>query len=101
MQIYTIEEIKRKLTPIFQENGVIKAILFGSYAKGEASEDSDIDIVAHVDDDMDILDFAEISGFVEEALNKNIDFLYGGDTFSEDMVLEIENAGVVIFEKAR
>ena len=98
--LYTVEEIKGRLTPIFEEKGIIRAILFGSYAKGEATEDSDIDIVAHVDEDMDILDFAEISGFVEDLLNKRVDFLYGGDTLSNDMRHEIEKTGVTIFEKA-
>ena len=97
--VYTVEEIKGRLTPIFEEKGVVRAILFGSYAKGEATEESDIDIVAHVNEDMDILDFAEISGFVEDLLNKRIDFLYGGDILSNDMRLEIEKTGVTIFEK--
>ncbi|MCL2421536.1 MAG: nucleotidyltransferase domain-containing protein [Defluviitaleaceae bacterium] len=97
--LYTVEEIKGRLTPIFEEKGVIRAVLFGSYAKGEATDESDIDIVAHVDKDMDILDFAEISGFVEDLLNKRVDFLYGGDTLSNAMKLEIERTGVTIFEK--
>jgi len=97
--LYTVEEIKGKLTPMFEEKGVVRAILFGSYAKGEATDESDIDIVAHVNEDMDILDFAEISGYVEDLLNKRVDFLYGGDTLSNDMQLEIEKTGVTIFEK--
>ena len=97
--LYTVEEIKGRLTPIFEEKGVIRAVLFGSYAKGEATEDSDVDIAAHVNDDMDILDFAEISGYVEDSLNKKVDFLYGGDILSNHMKLEIEKTGVTIFEK--
>jgi predicted nucleotidyltransferase len=97
--LYTIEEIKGKLSPIFKETGVVRAVLFGSYAKGEATEESDIDIVAHVAEDMDILDFAEISGYVEDSLNKRVDFLYGGDTLSNALRLEIEKTGVTIFEK--
>ena len=97
--LYTVDEIRGRLTPIFEENGVIRAVLFGSYAKGEATPESDIDIIAHVDEDMDILDFAEISGFVEDTLNKKVDFLYGGDALSNDMVFEIERTGVTIFEK--
>jgi predicted nucleotidyltransferase len=97
--LYTIEEIKGKRAPIFEEKGVIKAILFGSYAKGEATEESDIDIIAHVGEEMDILDFAEISGYVEDSLNKKVDFLYGGDTFSSCLRTEVEETGVTIFEK--
>ena len=99
--LYTVEEIKGKLTPIFEEKGVIRAILFGSYAKGEATEESDVDIVAHVDEDMDILDFAGISGDVEEALNKRIDFLYGADIIPGGKVdLALQKEGILLYVKA-
>ena len=38
---YTIEEIKDKVTPIAQKYGVKRISLFGSYARGEATENSD------------------------------------------------------------
>jgi len=98
--LYTVDEIKVRLTPLFEESGVVRAILFGSYAKGEATEESDVDIIAHVDKGMDILDFAEISGYVEDLLDKKVDFLYGGDTLSTEMRLEIEKTGVTIYEKS-
>ena len=40
--IYDIAEIKRRLEPVFQVNGVKSAVLFGSYAKGDATENSDM-----------------------------------------------------------
>ncbi|MCL2086792.1 MAG: nucleotidyltransferase domain-containing protein [Oscillospiraceae bacterium] len=42
---YTLFEIKEKLRPIFNESPVDKAILFGSYAKGNPTVLSDADIV--------------------------------------------------------
>ena len=96
---YTVDEIKEKLEPIFNERGVVRAVLFGSYAKGEATDESDVDIIAHVDNEMDILDFAEISGLIENRLNKKIDFIYGGDTLSIQMDAEIKKTGVIIFDK--
>ncbi len=36
----TIEQIKEKTIPILRNYPVNKAILFGSYAKGEATKDS-------------------------------------------------------------
>jgi len=39
-----IELIKKTLEPVFRENGVKSAILFGSFAKGTATEKSDFDI---------------------------------------------------------
>ena len=44
-EIYTLPQLKRVLTPVFDAYGVRKAILFGSYAKGTATEKSDIDLL--------------------------------------------------------
>jgi predicted nucleotidyltransferase len=43
-KIYTIDEIKKIVEPIAREYGVGRLSLFGSYARGEARVDSDIDI---------------------------------------------------------
>lgn len=40
--IYTIDEIKRKSVPIVKEYGIDSLSLFGSYARGEAKEVSDL-----------------------------------------------------------
>ena len=44
-KVYTAEEIKKKLEPIFKAAPIEKAILFGSYAKGLQTYSSDVDIV--------------------------------------------------------
>ena len=44
MAPYTIEEIKRIITPIAMEHGVKSVSLFGSYSNGTASVGSDIDL---------------------------------------------------------
>jgi len=99
-QLYTVEEIKEKLTPIFEENGVIKAFLFGSYAKGEATEESDVDIVAYVDESMSILDFCGIADDAINKLGKKIDFLYGDDVIIGGRIdTELKKEGVILYEK--
>ncbi len=40
-----IEEIKRKILPILQQNSVKRAGLFGSCVREDMREDSDIDIL--------------------------------------------------------
>ncbi|MCL2212637.1 MAG: nucleotidyltransferase domain-containing protein [Oscillospiraceae bacterium] len=45
MKIYTVDEIKEISVPIAKAYGVKKLALFGSYARGEAREWSDIDFV--------------------------------------------------------
>ena len=98
--VYTIEEIKSKLYPIFEEAGVIKAFLFGSYAKGEATEDSDVDLVVYVDESMEMLRFAEIADDVINELGKHVDFLYGDDVIPGGRVdLELKRGGVLLYAK--
>ena len=43
--IYTLDEIKQKAIPIAIEYGVNSMSLFGSYARGEATENSDVDFL--------------------------------------------------------
>ena len=43
--IYSIDELQTCLTPIFQKYGVKRAVLFGSYGKGTATANSDIDLM--------------------------------------------------------
>ena len=43
--IYSSTEIGSRIAPVAKEFDVKKMILFGSYARGEASEESDIDFL--------------------------------------------------------
>lgn len=45
MCVYKIEEIAERVRPIAERYGVGKIYLFGSYARGEATEESDIDLL--------------------------------------------------------
>jgi len=59
--IFTPNEIKQRLQPIFISHQIRQAILFGSYGKGNATQSSDVDLL--VDSDLRGLRFV---GFVEE-----------------------------------
>ena len=66
--IYSYKENKSNLKPIFQQYGVKKAILFGSYGKGEATEKSDIDRI--VDSGLKGLKFVGLMEDVRIALGE-------------------------------
>ena len=70
-----IEEIKRKILPILQRYGVKKIGLFGSCIRGEIREDSDIDILVEIEDDISLLEFVGVKLEIEEALGKEIDLV--------------------------
>ena len=43
-KVLTIEEIQRAVVPIAEKYGVERVYLFGSYARGDATPDSDVDL---------------------------------------------------------
>ncbi len=51
-----IEILKKKLRPIFKEHRIKKAILFGSFARNDASRHSDIDMILVQNTDLRFLD---------------------------------------------
>ena len=42
---YTIEEIKRRITPVAEKYRLAAVYLFGSYARGDATAESDVDLL--------------------------------------------------------
>lgn len=42
--VYELHELRDLVAPVFRQHGVSRAYLFGSYARGEATQESDIDI---------------------------------------------------------
>lgn len=71
--IYTPEQIQVLLHPVFLQYQVKKAILFGSYAKGTAESQSDIDIL--VDSGLKGLAFFGLLEDVVTSLQKEVDLL--------------------------
>ena len=43
--IYSIEELKKRIAPVAEKYGLREVYLFGSYARSEATEQSDVDIL--------------------------------------------------------
>lgn len=43
--IYTIDELRDRIVPITQKYNIPAVYLFGSYARNEATDDSDVDIL--------------------------------------------------------
>lgn len=69
----SLEEIKNKAVPILKQMGVTRSSLFGSYARGESKEDSDVDILVDLPRGKSLFDLVELQMKLEEALGKKID----------------------------
>jgi len=70
-----LEKLKPKIIKILKDNGVKKAGIFGSYAKGEQKKNSDIGILIDLPKGMSLFDVVGVELKLEDALNKKIDDL--------------------------
>ena len=94
--IYTQDQIRNILYPVFKEHNVHKAFLFGSYVKGMASAESDIDIV--VDSGLRGLSFYGLLEDVVTSLDKEVDLLDVTQITPESEIdKEIKRTGVLIY----
>ena len=97
-EIYTIAQLQGVLTPIFKKNKVRKATLFGSYSKGKATAQSDVDIL--VDSGLRGLAFFGLVDDVCESLDCDVDLIDVRDVIPDSKVdREIRNSGVLIYEQ--
>lgn len=96
--VYTVLQLQDVLAPVFERNGVKKAILFGSYGKGSATEKSDIDLL--VDSGLKGLRFVGFQDEVQRALGKDVD-LFDVSHIEPDSQIdrEIQATGVMVYEK--
>jgi len=102
-KIYSIDEIKKLIKPIAEMYLLKSVTLFGSYAKGCANENSDVDIyieyVAGLNRPM--FWYGGVYEGIKESLNKEIDILFQGfnrDELAEQVFKDICSTGVIIYE---
>ena len=94
--LYTFNELRKVLSPIFNKHDVKSATLFGSYARGEAKESSDVDIL--VDSDLKGLKFFGLVNDICDSLRVKADVydvreLVEGSEIKEN----IKRDGVLIY----
>ncbi|MBM7866034.1 hypothetical protein GTO89_06225 [Heliobacterium gestii] len=70
-----LQAIQKRAEPIFQRYGVVQAFVFGSFARGDQSEDSDIDFLIEYASDAkkSMFDFCNLIGELQNALGRNVD----------------------------
>ena len=70
-----IDEIKKTLIDVLREHEVKKAALFGSIVRGEATEESDIDLLIEFEGRKSLLDLAGLKLDLQELLRRRVDVL--------------------------
>lgn len=95
--IYTTEEIKHIVIPIAKSHGIASISLFGSYAKGNATPNSDIDFIIEKGDLIGIKYFSMLEE-LENAFNCKIDLItteFSNKEFSN----KIKKDAVLIYKR--
>lgn len=93
----TIQNIQKTVSALGSRYGAERIYLFGSYARGEADENSDIDLR---------IDRGTIRGWalggllvdLEDSLNKKVDLLTTG-SLSPEFLAEIKDEEVLLYEQ--
>jgi hypothetical protein len=81
----------------FKSHGVLRIGLFGSYAKGEQNEESDIDILVELKNENITRNFYEILFFLENLFEQKIDLIH----FSKEKPVYNLKTSKEHFEKVR
>ncbi|MBO6025626.1 MAG: nucleotidyltransferase domain-containing protein [Bacteroidales bacterium] len=95
-----IDRLLRLIATYFVTQPVLKAWLFGSYARGEQRADSDVDILVVLDKSQPIgLKFFGMWNDLEELLGRNVDLVSEGTLlpFAREAA---ERDKILIYERA-
>jgi len=88
--VLTIKQIKQKIKPVIEKHGIDKVYLFGSYARGEANSNSDVDIYCSSGDIKTLINEVELIEELEEVLNKKVDIVTIGSQMHEYFKKQLE-----------
>ncbi|MBQ7703442.1 MAG: nucleotidyltransferase domain-containing protein [Firmicutes bacterium] len=96
--IFTVPQLQELLSPVFDRYGIRRAVLFGSYGKGTATEKSDVDLL--VDSGLRGLRFVGLLDDVKRAVGKDVDLFDVTHIESGSRIdREIRDTGVTVYEK--
>jgi len=73
-----LKRIKEQIKPVFKKHGVIKAAVFGSFARGEATKKSDLDLLIKFKGRKSLLDLVGLEQELSDKLEREVDVLTYG-----------------------
>lgn len=72
---YLLEEITKRTTPIAIKHGVNRLCLFGSYARNEARDDSDLDFIMDYGDVTSLIKYMSFVQDLEDEFKCHVDLV--------------------------
>ena len=95
---YTINEIKNRTNPIAKAYGIGRKSLFGSYARGEAKDDSDVDLYIELGRLKSLIQYFAFIDELENALDRHVDVVTTGIE-DKTFLFKIMQEGVLLYEE--
>jgi len=99
--ILTMDEIRERVRPICEAYKVKKLFLFGSYARGEATEESDVDFHIALDEKTTLLELGGLYVDLEDALQKEVDIVTQIPKEQEIFRKYMEKEEILLYEDRR
>lgn len=91
--VLKLSEIKKILKSVLGSHGITKIYLFGSYARGDATPSSDVDILCDKGDVKTLIEQGELEDELENKLGKKVDLVfttsYMPDSFRQQMEADL------------
>lgn len=76
MRVSRIPTIKKRVLPILKRHDVKRAAIFGSFARGEAKANSDVDLlIEYKSKDKSLFDLVDLKSELEEILGRKVDIV--------------------------
>ena len=88
--VLSIKQIKERIKPIIKKHQIKDVYLFGSYSRGEANENSDVDIYCDKGDLRTLYDEVDLIDEFENALGKKVDLVTIGSRMQDFFKQQIE-----------
>lgn len=88
--VLTIKQIKQRIKPVMDKHTIKNVYLFGSYARGEANRNSDVDIYCDSGDVDTLIKMVAFKDELEEALGKKVDVVTIGSRMHDFFKQQLE-----------
>ena len=95
---YELQEIKDIVIPIAKTYGVSKVGVFGSYARGEANENSDVDIYIEKGKLRSLIQYFSFVNDLEHSLGCHVDVVTT-NAMDKEFVENIMREGITLYEE--
>jgi hypothetical protein len=109
MRVHSIDEIKDFITPIARSHNLDKVCLFGSYARGDATESSDMDFLIHGFIGKGMFDMIDLHEEIEKKANRPVDIVRAEDlrlklkqddnALAKSFVRQVKRDMVVVYDR--